>query len=148
MLILIEVEICLIFQESKFIYFNFSLPQQPNSISENQNIRAENALSIISANIITKTRLKERLENSAIQHFSIWNSFCFNFCILNTKKRNFIQLVSQVIDNKLSVEYILELCNNFQLLRKLVLTQEQNQKFDSMNHLSLEEQLKEFDIKL
>ena len=58
-----------------------------------------------------------------------------------------MRLVSQVIDNKLSVENILGLCNNFQLLKKLVLNQEQTQKFDYMNGLSLEEQLREFEIK-
>ena len=67
---------------------------------------------------------------------------------MNKQKRNFVSLISKVVDNKLSVEYILELSNNFQLLKKSVLNQEQYDKFDYLPNLYFEEQLKEFGIKL
>ena len=80
--------------------------------------------------IKSKTRLMDRIENNPTQYFSFWNSFCINYIIFNKQKRNFVSLISKVVDNKLSVEYILELSNNFQLLKKSVLNQEQYYKFD------------------
>ena len=98
--------------------------------------------------IRSKTRLMDRIENNATQYFTFWNSFCMNYYVFNKPKRNFVSLISKVVDNKLSVEYILELSNNFQLLKKSVLNQEQYYKFDYLPNLSFEEQLKEFGIKL
>lgn len=69
-------------------------------------------------------------------------------CIPNLKKRSFISLASKVIDNKLSIGYFLELSTNFEILKKKLLDQEEFQNFNKLPFLSLEEQLKEFNIEI
>ena len=80
------------------------------------------------------------------QHFSFLNSFCFSFCIINKKKRNFVKLISELINNKLSVEYILESSVNFELLKKIILNEEQYENFKNLPYLTLADQMKEFNI--
>lgn len=56
--------------------------------------------------------------------------------------------MSILIDNKLSVEYILELSNNFELLKRKVLTEEEYEQFDKLPYFKLEEQMREFKFKI
>lgn len=66
--------------------------------------------------------------------------------MLNPLKKGFIDLASEVIDNKLSVEYFLESSNNLELLKKFTLNQEQCENFNRMSLVPLKEQLNEFNI--
>lgn len=59
-------------------------------------------------------------------------------------KRDFISVISEVIENKLSVEYFLELTNNFRNLKILLLDENQLEKFNALPYLNLEKQLEEF----
>lgn len=88
------------------------------------------------------------MESSPSDYISFWDSIFGNLFVSNKSKRNFINYATDLIDNRLSVEYILESSNNFQLLKKTVLNQEQFEKFDFLTNLSFEEQLREFDIKI
>ena len=81
------------------------------------------------------------------KYFSFWDTVCFTRFIYNQKKRNFITIISQVIDNKLSVEYLLKLSNKFETLKKITLDNEQHENFENLSQMTLEEQMKEFGIK-
>jgi len=90
---------------------------------------------------------QSRKENNSIKYFSFWDTICVRSCIYNSLKRKFIKIATELIDNKLSVEYFLQVSNNVELLKKLTLNDEQNEKFDNMVYLPLKEQLNEFKIK-
>ena len=94
-----------------------------------------------------KTRIQMRKISKPFQFFSFWDSFCFSCCILNSKKRHFVRLISKIIDEKLSVEYILELSNNFEMLKKIVLDEEQYENFGNLPPFTLTKQMEELDIK-
>ena len=82
-----------------------------------------------------------------LQFFSFCDTFCHKRLILNSKKRNFVRLISKIIDDKLSVEYILELSNNFEMLKKIVLDEEQYENFGNLPPFTLKKQMEELDIK-
>ena len=88
-----------------------------------------------------------RKENNSIKYFSFWDTICLRSCIYNPLKRKFIKFATELIDNKLSVEYFLQVSNNVEILKKLTLNDEQNEIFDDMRHLPLKEQLNEFNIR-
>ena len=92
------------------------------------------------------TRVEKRKKTKPLQHANFWDKICFSFCIFNKNKRTFLQLASLVIDNKLSVETILELSNNFELLKQKVLNEEEYKKFNDVPFLNFREQMKEFNI--
>ena len=98
--------------------------------------------------VLNRNRSKYNLRKSTSlnKNFSFWNTICFTVCIPNTKKRNFINLIAKLIDNKLSIEYFLEFTNNFEILKKLTLKEEEYENFDKLPNLNLDEQLKEFNI--
>ena len=96
---------------------------------------------------IKKSRIRKREISRPCQHFSFWDSICINSFIINRRKRNFVKMISNLINNKLSVEYILELSNNFELLKRKILTGDQYREFDEIPHLTLDEQIKEFNSK-
>jgi hypothetical protein len=93
---------------------------------------------------IKKSRIWKRENSRPCQHFSFWDSICLNCFIINRRKRNFINMISDLINQKLSVEYILELSNNFELLKRKTLTKDQCREFDEKPHLNLDEQIREF----
>ena len=96
---------------------------------------------------MNKNKNQSRKENNSIKYFSFWNTICFRSCICNSLKRKFIKIATELIDNKLSVEYFLQVSNNVEILKKLTLNDEQNEIFDDMRHLPLKEQLNEFNIR-
>ena len=55
-------------------------------------------------------------------------------------------MISSLIDKKLSLESFLQLSNNFELLKKKILTEDQYREFDELPYLRLDEQLKEFNL--
>lgn len=89
---------------------------------------------------------KKKNVKTSKNNFSFWNSLCFNFCIINKKKKNFVRITSQIIYNRLSVEYLLKLSNNFEALKKKTLNDEEYENFAVTSKRSFEEQMKEFDI--
>ena len=52
-------------------------------------------------------------------------------------------MISGLINDKLSVEYILELSNSFEILKRTALTEDQYKEFDELPYLTLDEQIKE-----
>ena len=77
------------------------------------------------------------------KYFSFLDTFCFNFCIFNEKKRNFVRLASLLIYKKLSVEYFLRLSNNFGILKNLILNDNQILQYNNLPHFGMEEQMNE-----
>ena len=61
-------------------------------------------------------------------------------------KRRFVRFANELVDNKLSLEYYLEISNNLEFLKRLTLNEEQYEEFDKIPHLKFEEQLKQFKI--
>ena len=51
-----------------------------------------------------------------------------------------------MIDNKVSVEYFLEFTNNFEILKKITLDENERENFNNLPFLTLEEQLNQFEI--
>ena len=96
--------------------------------------------------IISTSNTKKRKENNSIKYFSFWNTICFKFCIINRMKRRFVRFANELVDNKLSLEYYLEISNNLEFLKRLTLNEEQYEEFDKIPHLKFEEQLKQFKI--
>jgi hypothetical protein len=115
-------------------------------MNQNQNQQAINRLNLIGeTNNITK-RINSRKMFKSIKYYSFLDTFCFKKCICNPLKRRFIDIVSKLINQKLSIEYYLESSNNIDILRKIMLNEEQDEKFLNYPHFTLKEQLKEFKI--
>jgi len=93
----------------------------------------------------TESRInKEKVIN---KYYNFWETLCFSFCIFKKKKRNFFNMISQIINNKISIEYLLKLSNRFENLKLVSLNDEEIKSFDTMSPMSLEEQMKEFGLK-
>ena len=89
---------------------------------------------------------KETIRKVAKTTFTFWNTFCFTFCIYNSTKRKFILLVSKMINKKLSVENILTLSNNIEMLKEFCLNEEELISFNDLPAMSLEKQLRQAQI--
>lgn len=89
--------------------------------------------------------LKEMIVKSerqrSFQLFNFCDAFCINRFIYNKKKRNFFAKASKLFSYKLSIESILKLNNEFEIVKKKILTADQ---FEMLNEPpSLLEQLSE-----
>ena len=78
--------------------------------------------------------------------FSFWNSFCFSSFICNKYKRNFVRIISQVIDKKLSVDHLLKISNNLEMLKEFTLNEEDLKTFNELPPLTFDEQMRLFNI--
>lgn len=87
-----------------------------------------------------------RKEGKSIKYFSFLNTLCCKFCIINPIRQKFIKLASKLVDKKLSIENILEVSNDLEILKKINLNDEQIYVFNDFPHLTFKEQLKEFKI--
>jgi hypothetical protein len=105
---------------------------QENDINENAEI----------INIQSNVK-KVKISNNV---FTFWNSLCFNFCIINKRKKNFVRIISKIIYNKLSVEYLLKLSNNFEALKKKTLNNEEFENFAILGNRTIKEQMKDFNL--
>ena len=74
--------------------------------------------------------------------FSFWESVCFKSFICNKSKKEFAKMVSLVIDRKISVENILKLSNNIEMLKELTLDEDDYNNFHKYPPISFEKQLK------
>jgi hypothetical protein len=66
--------------------------------------------------------------------------------MISKKKKNFVRIISLIINNKLSVEYLLKLSNNFEALKKKILNNEEFENFEISATRTIKEQMKEFNI--
>ena len=57
-----------------------------------------------------------------------------------------MRIIYQIIDYKLSVEYLLKLSNNFEALKKKTLNEEEYENFENTAKISFEDQMKEFNL--
>lgn len=89
-----------------------------------------------------------RKENKSIKYFSFLNTICCEFCIINPRRRKFVSLVNQLIDKKLSIENILDVSNDLEILKNINLNEEQLYGFNDLPHLTFKEQLKQFKINI
>ena len=96
---------------------------------------------------IKKSRIWKREISRPCQHFSFWDSICLNSFIINRRKRDFVKIISDLVNKKLSLESFLELSNNFELLKRKILTEDQYTEFNELPNLTLDEQIKEFNSK-
>jgi hypothetical protein len=87
--------------------------------------------------------LKKNYKNLP-QILGIIDLFCLKECIINKKKRHFFKLATNIIDKKLSLEYLLKFYSNFEKLKLLVLTKEQQDIFTAIPNFKLEKHLSEF----
>lgn len=55
-------------------------------------------------------------------------------------------MISQVINRKLSIEYLLKLSNRFENLKKIVLSDPEYKNFENIPPKILEEQMKELEL--
>lgn len=79
------------------------------------------------------------------KYFRLWDSFVSNFTICESKKRKFVEKLSNLIYNKLSFDNFLELSINFHALKKKVLMQEDFENFDKFVDNNKNEILNEFE---
>jgi hypothetical protein len=114
------------------------MQQQPNRIKESRIVINDQNIKKVS------TRFLNRRETNSSNHFNFFNTICFNKCICNKQKRDFVSKVSKIIDCKVSIEYFLELTNNFEILKRFTLNEKQYEEFNNYPYFNIEEQLNEF----
>ena len=78
--------------------------------------------------------------------FSFCDTFCCSGFIFNKTKRSFVKLISQVIDKKLSLEHLLKISNNLEMLKEYTLSEEEVINFNNLPPMSFVKQLKQFEI--
>ena len=89
---------------------------------------------------------KKTFVEKKVLHFSFWNTiFCVPL-IYNSAKRNFVQLISQVINRKLSVENLLKISNNIEALKEFILDEGKMKQFNELPAPKLEKLLEQFEI--
>lgn len=74
---------------------------------------------------------------------NFFDLFCFKELLTNKKKRNFLKLANEIINKKLSIEYILKSYSNFEKLKMIVLNKEQINNFNSIPNFKIEKHLTE-----
>ena len=89
---------------------------------------------------------KMNLDNNPCKDFTFWDTIFTNAFICNKKKKNFVQKVNKIISMKLSVENILGISTDFELLKRKIFTNEEYVEFDQLEYLSLDEQMKDIEI--
>lgn len=69
--------------------------------------------------------------------------FFLKECILNKKKRYLINIASDIIDRKLSLEFLLKHYSNFEKIKIMLLTKEQQQILPSLPNFKIYNHLNE-----
>ena len=77
-----------------------------------------------------KTKLKSKFFGTNFLNF--FDKICFNNLIFNKDRKKFVQLANEIIDKKMSVEYLINSMSNVEKLKFLVLNEEQKEYFQSM----------------
>lgn len=108
------------------------------------NLQGENVRQFYYQKRKTKKK-KEKKEQETKLNF--WDKICFNCCIINKRKKSFLNSATKVIDYKLSVEYLLELSNEFQVMKEVFLEEEIADKNRKFFFFSLNDLLEEIKIK-
>ena len=86
--------------------------------------------------------MKKNDSIKSISEFHFCNKFCIN-AFLPKKKKTFLSIAEQIIDRQLSMENILEITIKLQILKHLLLTEEQSKKIDKIPLFKLIDHLQE-----
>ena len=77
-----------------------------------------------------------------VSEFNFCNKLCISAC-LPKKKKTFISIAMKIINRKLSVENILEITIKLQILKNLLLNEEESEQFDKIPLFKLKDHLGE-----
>lgn len=69
--------------------------------------------------------------------------FCLRACIFKKRKKKYLTLTSNIIDKKISLEFMLKYFSNFEKLKSMLLNKEEQEKFYSISNFKLDQQIKE-----
>ena len=109
---------------------------QIGEVPENQSIKKDKA---------SKVSKMKTSANQKSKKFSFWNSICFTCFICNKTKRNFVELISKVIYRKLSLDHILKISNNLDMLKDFILNEEELKILNELPTRNLQDHLKQME---
>lgn len=75
--------------------------------------------------------------------FSFAELFCMKELIFEKRKRNFMKLSNDIIDKKISLEYLLKFYSNLEKIKIILLNKEQQKIFSAMPNFSMEKHVNE-----
>lgn len=75
--------------------------------------------------------------------FNFWELICVKELICIEKKRQFLNIASDIIDRKISLEHTLKLNSSFEKLKDFLLNKEQRSEFIAIPNLKIDQHLKE-----
>ena len=95
------------------------------------------------------TRIKKSLINkydNQQKFFNFYDLICFRELLVNKNKRNFLKIAIDIIDKKLSIEYLLKFYSNFEKMKLILMNNEQVNELNSIPNFKIEKHLREFFI--
>jgi len=92
-------------------------------------------------NDFSKTIRKKNAQGPSV--FSFADLFCMKEFIWGKRKRKFMKLSNDIIDKKISLEYLLKYYSNLERLKMILLNDEQQKVFFEMPKFLIEEHVNE-----